>query len=425
MSLVILLTCAVVGMAITKWAIDTIFFDPRSDRGHRRARQSSHHRALAGASAIETAFAVPAPGALPGVTPAGDPSDPRAGAGPGLDPQAKAPDSIEPVVGHRAWGYNNGHLTSSNAGLVWPAGKASEAECVRGHGIGGTHAAPQEGCSCGLYAADQPAGKVWASSASNQSVYVWGTVSGWGKVLKYTRGWKAQYAYPKSLMVWAADSGAAGRAALKLKQNYGCEVQVASATEASKACCPGIGGSGYGITSGLSTTWGTTAQPSAFQNAASQALTNQQMGQTSTTPAPRQNPAFKSYASHKEYMEFLQAEYEKQTRAFKAVADVEARAKKAAQSLMDLGMVLPETVGEELGFTQQFPTTKEQANAAHEALKDIARKREREIEAQDKERAYQLSLDAWEFAMQNPPPEGWASHNADNRPMPPRRPTRG
>jgi hypothetical protein len=68
------------------------------------------------------------------------------------------------------------------------------------------HVPPGRGCGCGVYAASEPdeaatflEGRTWAETLSDHRVI--GTVSLWGRVVEYTRGWRASRAYSKAIYV--------------------------------------------------------------------------------------------------------------------------------------------------------------------------------------------------------------------------------
>lgn len=369
------------GAAVVTYMVGWTIIDTRRDRNrYRRTAAHRNYRAALGASSLAQPSSAPvgASAPLPGEIAAGIATDPRAGDGPGLasqphpppsetaslDPDAKAPDGIEPVTGWRCWGYNSGYLTSVNDALIWPAKEAYVAECMKG--IGTTHEehlSPAENCTCGLYAAGAENACQW-TQRKGQPV-VWGIVSGWGKVIEHNRGWKAQYAYPKLLFVWDEDTKKAAKAALLLKQRYGCEVQVATDEQATNAGVPGRVARYIHTTSGVNSSgqiqqWQARV---AAHSAATQAVlqnpqswTNNTQISGNTAPQPAQNPSFQTFASGAAYQEFVAAEAKK---ALESAAL--ARSRKAAQALLQLGMVLPESVGHELGFDDEFPSTPAEA----------------------------------------------------------------
>lgn len=116
----------------------------------------------------------------------------------------KVPDAIEPAVGYRVWVVRaGGELFSVNHGEFWTPGQVFEATCHRG----GSHEVPDVNCSCGAYAAatfnrlfDMGYTKSEGLFASPEPT-VAGQVSMWGGIVPGTVGWRAQFAYPKLLLV--------------------------------------------------------------------------------------------------------------------------------------------------------------------------------------------------------------------------------
>ena len=117
------------------------------------------------------------------------------------------PDCISPIVGFRAWTWDTKGLKSL-CGPRWHPGLALAARCrasvVVGTIVGRTeaaddaHDAPQARCTCGVYAA-----KSLELLRKNRydSCGIYGEVSLWGTVVEHELGWRAQFAYPKSLFL--------------------------------------------------------------------------------------------------------------------------------------------------------------------------------------------------------------------------------
>jgi hypothetical protein len=128
-----------------------------------------------------------------------------------------APDYAAPLVGWRGWlavlVEDELRLRSPIYSTVWLPGEATSALCqLRERPLGlrvpRGHAAPDEGCRCGLYASGSPqtvASFVSAPTFSDQDLdlrqRVFGRVSLWGRVVVCERGWRAELAYPASLYV--------------------------------------------------------------------------------------------------------------------------------------------------------------------------------------------------------------------------------
>jgi hypothetical protein len=110
------------------------------------------------------------------------------------------PDYISPIVGYRMWqGYRFG-LKSLND-EPWLPGQAFKAICTRGNpppAEESGHESPADGCTCGVYAAKNLAHlrKIgYADHGVHGEVYLW------GKVVEHRFGYRAQYAYPKSIVL--------------------------------------------------------------------------------------------------------------------------------------------------------------------------------------------------------------------------------
>jgi len=116
------------------------------------------------------------------------------------------PDYISPIVGYRVWRWRATGLQSLN-GEPWLPGRPLAARC--GTAAGGTivagaeagHGAdelPHSDCTCGVYAAkslEHLRQIGYARRGIHGEVYLWGTV------VEHKQGWRAQFAYPKSLFL--------------------------------------------------------------------------------------------------------------------------------------------------------------------------------------------------------------------------------
>jgi hypothetical protein len=123
-----------------------------------------------------------------------------------------APDGIEPIVGWRIWillipammaqkGHRSRVLLHSLNHEVWSPRKPFKAGCKESLRRFGRHGvAPESSCRCGIYAIK---GIEQILSLSHFSLFgpVLGEVSLWGKIVVHDGGYRAQYAYPKSLWV--------------------------------------------------------------------------------------------------------------------------------------------------------------------------------------------------------------------------------
>jgi hypothetical protein len=115
----------------------------------------------------------------------------------------KLPDYISPVVTHRAWRWDETGLKSLN-GEQWRPDRHLEARCrvapAPSHvwSAGDANEVPHRKCTCGIYAAknlEHLRQLGYASYGVCGEVYLWGTV------VEHTLGWRAQFAYPKSLVL--------------------------------------------------------------------------------------------------------------------------------------------------------------------------------------------------------------------------------
>jgi hypothetical protein len=134
------------------------------------------------------------------------------------------PDYVSPVVAYRAWRLEPLGLMSFN-GEFWHPNQTLEAVCKRSvYRFFNRHRPPHGNCSCGIYAAksfDHLRGIGYADRGGVRGeVYLWGTV------VEHKLGWRAQFAYPKTLVV--PESLLFGRLeSLKILIEYGADLFVA------------------------------------------------------------------------------------------------------------------------------------------------------------------------------------------------------
>jgi len=116
------------------------------------------------------------------------------------------PDFISPVVGYRVWQWGATGLRSLN-GEKWVAHQPLSAVCradVGGSiaGLSKSRHNPAElpcfSCTCGVYAAKTIE---HLRQCGYKKFGVHGEVYLWGKVVEHRLGWRAQFAYPKSLFL--------------------------------------------------------------------------------------------------------------------------------------------------------------------------------------------------------------------------------
>lgn len=123
------------------------------------------------------------------------------------------PDLISPIVGYRAWHYHStpdGCLTALvHPYTLWPHHRRSVALCtvaplqwVELDDIElPRHNSPELSCTCGLYAAKDFDRLFSMTYMEDMADRVWGEVNLWGKVIEHDEGYRAEFAYPRRLIV--------------------------------------------------------------------------------------------------------------------------------------------------------------------------------------------------------------------------------
>jgi len=118
-----------------------------------------------------------------------------------------APDLTLPVVGYRVWTWDDTGLKSL-CGKRWHPGQALAARCKASAVVGTSagrigaandiHDAPEANCTCGIYAA-----KTFDHfcTAGYERYGIHGEVYLWGRVVEHEHGYRAQFAYPKNLVL--------------------------------------------------------------------------------------------------------------------------------------------------------------------------------------------------------------------------------
>src|ERR1035438_5624358 len=117
------------------------------------------------------------------------------------------PDYISPIVGHRVWTWDTKGLKSL-CGERWHPSQSLAARCRasavvgpivgRAEAVHDAHEVPQTDCTCGVYAAknlEHLRQFGYEGRGIHGEVYLWGTV------VEHELGWRAQFAYPKSLFL--------------------------------------------------------------------------------------------------------------------------------------------------------------------------------------------------------------------------------
>ncbi len=114
------------------------------------------------------------------------------------------PDYISPIVGYRVWQWDAVGLKSLN-NEPWLPGRALEAACKPSDLAAvlakprNQHDPPYERCTCGIYAAK----KLWHLPCIGYPPLfeVHGEVYLWGKIWDHRLGYRAEYAYPKNIVL--------------------------------------------------------------------------------------------------------------------------------------------------------------------------------------------------------------------------------
>jgi hypothetical protein len=144
----------------------------------------------------------------------------------------RIPDYISPVVGYRVWQWDAVGLKSLN-GELWVPGQRLSAVCradTRGSITGLTKAThepselPSQKCTCGAYAA-KTVEHIYKCGYGRFGVQ--GEVYLWGRVVEHERGWRAEFAYPKTLILVPAAipfSFSAIEARLKTLTAFGTDI---------------------------------------------------------------------------------------------------------------------------------------------------------------------------------------------------------
>ena len=119
------------------------------------------------------------------------------------------PDYVSPIVAYRAWQWNFARSWTSTPPLKslngewWFPGRPLSAKCGapvarRSPTVRNNHNAPQIDCRCGIYAAKSFDQLRWMGY--NQRG-ISGEVNLWGSIVEHKFGWRAQFAYPKTLVL--------------------------------------------------------------------------------------------------------------------------------------------------------------------------------------------------------------------------------
>jgi hypothetical protein len=131
------------------------------------------------------------------------------------------PDYCTPLIGYRMWRLHTASLLlgSMNWDCEWQPRTAIAARCMRTL-LCPRHAAPDRACTCGIYAYRDKLDLQRASGVINRRqphrgrwrleralpvdtlVLAFGEAYLWGRIEVHANGYRAEFAYPKSLWTW-------------------------------------------------------------------------------------------------------------------------------------------------------------------------------------------------------------------------------
>lgn len=129
---------------------------------------------------------------------------------------SKSPDFIEPFVGWKGLLADDaGGLWSPSLETAWPAGEPLVATCPHSK-----HTPPVASCSCGIYAVksfEDLREHRYNWQATDGRIWVVAEVSLWGRLRPGQIGYRAQFAYPKTVYVPAHKL----RLGARIRERYG------------------------------------------------------------------------------------------------------------------------------------------------------------------------------------------------------------
>lgn len=138
----------------------------------------------------------------------------------GVEEEVEVDTYFEPWVAWRSWNLklidDKIRLESITYRVIWEPESEICAKCInvgwnkmnQNHKDLGKHTTPNKNCGCGIYAVtDINGAKRWGDFPTSYGTGIagytrcYGEVKLWGIVYRYTRGFLAQKAYPKSLLI--------------------------------------------------------------------------------------------------------------------------------------------------------------------------------------------------------------------------------
>lgn len=134
-------------------------------------------------------------------------------------PKALEPEltTVEAITGWRRWSVEMfGSVLLSNNRTPWEPYKKLAAECKQG-GVFGPKECRGIHCDCGIYAYKNKGHVQTGENKPSEVIHLWGEVYLWGRVVEHSKGWRAQFGYPKSLV----DTGGIAQ---QVARNYGIKL---------------------------------------------------------------------------------------------------------------------------------------------------------------------------------------------------------
>jgi len=126
---------------------------------------------------------------------------------------------VEPYTGYRDFDFDSDtRLLKSRNGTFWDEREKLTALC--NNNPFSSHDAPDLQCHCGIYAFKSPKHSELQYSSKN----IWGEIYMWGKVYICESGYRAEYAYPKTIFIRDFGTKVIRRLRDELEERYGVPV---------------------------------------------------------------------------------------------------------------------------------------------------------------------------------------------------------